>query len=93
MLVSFFSCNACDRDCNGFVYHCDKCNFDLDVQCSLISDIFNHEGHEHRLILSSKSNSDKCSSCGSKGQMYSVVNLVMLVNLSWILSALHYRLP
>jgi hypothetical protein len=42
-----FSCNACKRACNGFVYHCDKCYFDLDVQCSLIFDIFNHKGHEY----------------------------------------------
>jgi hypothetical protein len=65
-------CDACDRTCNGFTYHCDKCNFDLDVHCSLIPDIINHDGHEHQLILSSTSYSEKCSSCDSntKGLMF-----------------------
>jgi hypothetical protein len=66
----YFSCNACKRKCNGFVYHCDKCNFDLDVHCSLMPDIFNHEGHEHRLILFSASDSEKCSSCDSEGNIF-----------------------
>ena len=26
-----FLCSACDRDCNGFSFHCHKCDFDLDV--------------------------------------------------------------
>jgi hypothetical protein len=60
-----FDCDACNRTCNGFTYCCDKCDFDLDVHCSLIPDIINHDGHEHQLILSSKYTSylDKCSSC------------------------------
>ncbi|XP_059455593.1 uncharacterized protein LOC132185818 [Corylus avellana] len=61
-----FICKACDRFCNGLTYHCDKCNFDLDVQCSFMPDKFNHDGHEHQLILSSASYSDKCSSCDVK---------------------------
>jgi hypothetical protein len=69
-VVKYFQCNACKRECNGFVYHCDKCDFDLDVHCSLMSDIFNHEGHEHQLILYSASVSEKCSSCDSKGQIF-----------------------
>jgi hypothetical protein len=64
--VRRFDCDACDRSCNGFTYRCDKCNFNLDVYCSLLPDIINHDGHEHQLILNSASYSDKCSSCDSK---------------------------
>jgi len=64
-----FTCDACDRTCNGFTYRCDKCDFDLDVHCSLIPDIINHDGHEHQLILSSASYSDKCSSCDSNREV------------------------
>ncbi len=39
------------------------CQFNLDVQCSLISDILTHEGHEHRLILPNTTYYHKCSSC------------------------------
>jgi hypothetical protein len=68
--VPSFSCYACGRDCNGFVYRCDRCNFDLDVHCSLISDKFIHEGHLHRLVLSCSSYSGKCSSCDSEGPSF-----------------------
>ncbi|XP_030936643.1 uncharacterized protein LOC115961878 [Quercus lobata] len=40
--------------CNGFTYKCNKCDFDLDVQCSLILDILTHKGHEHCLCLQHK---------------------------------------
>jgi hypothetical protein len=73
-------CDACERMCNGFVYHCDKCNFDLDVHCSLMPDIFNHEGHEHRLILFSVSNSEKCSSCDSKGKIFRCAHCEFTLN-------------
>jgi hypothetical protein len=69
-LCKYFICNACKRKCNGFVYHCDKCNFDLDVPCSLMPDIFQHEGHEHRLILFSTSDSEKCSFGDSEGNIF-----------------------
>jgi hypothetical protein len=65
LVRKYFHCKACGRHyCNGFVYRCDKCNFNLDVQCSLRSDIMNHKGHDqHQLILSSTSNFEKCSCC------------------------------
>jgi hypothetical protein len=69
-VIKPFGCNACLCGSNGFVYHCEICNFDLDVQCSLMPDIFKHEGHEHRLILFGASNSEKCSSCDSKGKIF-----------------------
>uniref|UniRef100_A0A2N9GBW6 DC1 domain-containing protein n=1 Tax=Fagus sylvatica TaxID=28930 RepID=A0A2N9GBW6_FAGSY len=58
-----FWCDACWQSCNGFTYHCKTCNFYLDVQCSLISDILTHEGHEHRLILSNTPYNQKCNGC------------------------------
>jgi hypothetical protein len=64
-ILGCVQCVACNRTCNGFTYRCDKCKFGLDVHCSLIPDIINHDGHEHQLILSSASYSDKCSSCDS----------------------------
>ena len=66
-----YSCNACARDCNGFTYNCHKCNFDLDLNCSLTSDRLTHDIHEHRhLILSNATRSGKCSVCDSKGYVF-----------------------
>ncbi|KAF3964699.1 hypothetical protein CMV_011046 [Castanea mollissima] len=61
-----FQCYACERYCNGFSYRCGRCNFNLDVPCSLISDILTHPGHEHRLLLSSIESKHNCSCCDSK---------------------------
>ena len=60
-----FWCNACRRSCNGFSYNCETCNFNLDVQCSLISKILTHNGHEHRLRLSKTPYRQDCSVCDS----------------------------
>ncbi|XP_075658601.1 uncharacterized protein LOC142628374 [Castanea sativa] len=51
---------------NGFTYNCTICEFDLDVVCSLKSDIFTHEGHEHRLILSNTTHTQKCNCCDNE---------------------------
>ncbi|KAG7968485.1 hypothetical protein I3843_08G157700 [Carya illinoinensis] len=62
-----FECGACYRYCNGLVYRCNGCNFDLDVPCSLIPTKFTHEGHEHPLFLilsSDNKGQGKCTSCG-----------------------------
>ena len=59
-------CYACSQYCNGFVYTCTTCNFKIDVQCSLISEILTHEGHKHRLILSYTRFTQSCSSCGDR---------------------------
>ena len=59
-------CTACDQSTNGFVYFCGACFFKLDVQCSLVLEILSHEGHKHRLILSSTSFEQSCSSCGDR---------------------------
>ncbi|KAG6646432.1 hypothetical protein CIPAW_07G008600 [Carya illinoinensis] len=64
-----FQCDACRLQCNGFTYCCHKCNFDLDIQCSLIPDILTHPSHEqHQLILASLSKDRICSVCGSSGR-------------------------
>ncbi|KAK7818313.1 hypothetical protein CFP56_041412 [Quercus suber] len=62
----YFRCRACSQYCNGFTYKCEKCWFHLDVQCSLISDILTHEGHEHPLILSYITDKQKCSCCSNE---------------------------
>ncbi|KAL4637026.1 hypothetical protein ACB092_03G051300 [Castanea dentata] len=62
----YFRCKACSQYCNGFTYKCEKCSFYLDVQCSLISDILTHEGHEHPLILSYITQEQKCSCCSNE---------------------------
>uniref|UniRef100_A0A2N9GYT9 DC1 domain-containing protein n=1 Tax=Fagus sylvatica TaxID=28930 RepID=A0A2N9GYT9_FAGSY len=48
-------CDGCKQHFNGFTYSCPKwrCSYKLDVQCSMISDILTHPGHDHQLILSS----------------------------------------
>ncbi|XP_075648601.1 uncharacterized protein LOC142619397 [Castanea sativa] len=58
-----FECDACDQLCNGFTYCCEECDFDLDVQCSLILESLSHKGHEHLLHLSTTSYAQNCSSC------------------------------
>ncbi|XP_041020066.1 uncharacterized protein LOC121261664 [Juglans microcarpa x Juglans regia] len=61
----FAACKTCCRPCIGFTYNCEKCKFDIDVQCSLIPDTITHPSHEHQLILSRSSDAKKCSCCDS----------------------------
>ena len=61
-----FRCYACHHKCNGFTYSCETCRFRLDVQCSMISEILTHPGHDHALILSSVDSSQNCSCCDSR---------------------------
>ncbi|KAF5454028.1 hypothetical protein F2P56_023726 [Juglans regia] len=58
-------CKTCCRLCSGFTYNCEKCKFNIDVQCSLIPDTITHASHEHQLILSRSSDAKKCSCCDS----------------------------
>jgi hypothetical protein len=67
---SSYECDICDRRCNGFTYHCKECTFDADVHCSLILDIFTHDGHEHPLILSWTPGSENCSCCDNSGRVF-----------------------
>ena len=59
-----FSCAFCAEECNGLCYNCQFCNYDLNVQCSLISNTLTHACHEHRLYLSNTNTKQECSSCG-----------------------------
>ncbi|KAL4637156.1 hypothetical protein ACB092_03G060100, partial [Castanea dentata] len=61
-----FGCDVCGQRCNGLRYFCQRCYFELDVQCSLISTTLSHAYHEHRLFLSITNYRQKCSICGSE---------------------------
>ncbi|OMO97389.1 Zinc finger, PHD-type [Corchorus olitorius] len=69
-----FSCSACDRFHDGFMYFCDHKDcpqfldcFTLDIQCSLLPDSLKHPSHEqHRLFLSHDYRGD-CRGCPKKG--------------------------
>ncbi|KDP46648.1 hypothetical protein JCGZ_10957 [Jatropha curcas] len=52
-----FKCNACEQYCHGFCYHCEKCDFYLDIRCYAIISTLKHHGHDHllRLVLSKRS--------------------------------------
>ncbi|XP_059436022.1 uncharacterized protein LOC132168942 [Corylus avellana] len=76
-----FYCNLCGRDCDRFTYNCEKCEFDADVQCSLISDIFTHDVHEHPLILSKAPYNEKCSCCDYKGKVFKCIDCEFTLDL------------
>ncbi|KAL4654941.1 hypothetical protein ACB092_01G416000 [Castanea dentata] len=63
---SKFRCDACYKSCNGFSYHCQRCDFDLNVHCSLTSNTLTHACHEYRLYLSITNHAHKCSICGTE---------------------------
>ncbi|ESQ33384.1 hypothetical protein EUTSA_v10007250mg [Eutrema salsugineum] len=48
-----YNCDACARDCDGFIYECPKleCDYGVDVRCSSLSEPFDFKGHEHPLFL------------------------------------------
>ncbi|XP_059436024.1 uncharacterized protein LOC132168944 [Corylus avellana] len=69
-VLSGFICNVCGRTCDGFTYHCEKCEFDADVQCSLISDIFAHDSHKHTIYLSRAPYMEKCTCCDYEGKVF-----------------------
>jgi hypothetical protein len=62
-----FGCNSCGRGHDGFVYRCDECEDEFDVQCCLIPGILEHKGHEHSLYLVIRSSSEICNGCGIEG--------------------------
>lgn len=70
-------CDLCGKRIRGFVYHCEICQFDLDVVCSLQlprtskpgdqEQKINHFSHEHPLILGEEEEKDvivTCAACG-----------------------------
>jgi hypothetical protein len=69
-VVGNCTCSVCCWECDGFIYHCEKCEFDADVRCSLISNIFTHDGHDHPLILSRALYDEECSCCDRAGKVF-----------------------
>ncbi|KAL5713718.1 hypothetical protein ACHQM5_015770 [Ranunculus cassubicifolius] len=61
-------CDACRDDVIGFVYHCDRCGFDLHPCCANLPRIL--DDGEHNLHLSLKLSSP-CYQCGVKGAGWS----------------------
>jgi hypothetical protein len=69
-----FECSGCAGLSNGFAYQCESCHFQLDVQCSSILDAeLIHKGHDHKLVLPSIRNDEKCSACKSTSKIYRCV--------------------
>ena len=54
----------CNERRNGFYYKCERCYFELDVQCSLTSNTLAHACHEHRLYLLIANYAQKCNIYG-----------------------------
>ena len=45
-----FKCNVCRFDCNGFVYCCIECEYNVDVCCAFIPDKITHTAHQNHLL-------------------------------------------
>jgi hypothetical protein len=78
--VTTCGCNVCARECDGCTYHCEKCWFDVDVQCSFISNIRTHDGHQHQLILLRAPYNEQCSCCDSKGKVFKCADYEFTLN-------------
>ncbi|XP_042493951.1 uncharacterized protein LOC122073433 [Macadamia integrifolia] len=61
-------CNACEKDVNGFVYHCESCGFDLHPTCANLPRVL--DDGEVKLYLYRKV-SASCHRCGRKGRSWS----------------------
>ncbi|MQL69975.1 hypothetical protein Taro_002284 [Colocasia esculenta] len=62
-------CNACEKDVNGFVYHCRACGFDLHPCCANLPHTL-EAGDGLRLYLYRKVGAP-CHRCGRKGRSWS----------------------
>ncbi|KAG7950719.1 hypothetical protein I3843_13G130200 [Carya illinoinensis] len=58
-----FICRVCWHLRHGFQYRCDECDYDLDIHCSSIPNIFKHEGHQHSLRLDIRPFDEICNGC------------------------------
>ncbi|XP_042495672.1 uncharacterized protein LOC122074774 [Macadamia integrifolia] len=61
-------CDACRNDVLGFVYHCNKCGFDLHPCCANLPQVL--DDGKHNLYLCLKLSSS-CHCCGGKGPGWS----------------------
>ncbi|KAF8032677.1 hypothetical protein BT93_D1561 [Corymbia citriodora subsp. variegata] len=58
-------CDACGKPIGGFMYHCNKCSFDLDLVCVSLTPSLKHEKHDHLLTFFEEINNQvQCNSCG-----------------------------
>ncbi|MBA0808885.1 hypothetical protein Gohar_024588 [Gossypium harknessii] len=58
-----FQCDICLKQCCGFVYNCDECEFSFCLKCAMIPDTLDYLSHEHPLFWDSKYKG-KCHACG-----------------------------
>ncbi|XP_071912135.1 uncharacterized protein [Coffea arabica] len=66
-------CDACRQPWNSFVYHCYRCNFDLDILCAFPQGKLEHPSHEHLLTLVQRIASFACDACGTKEEQQSYI--------------------
>ncbi|PWA76648.1 DC1, C1-like, Zinc finger, RING/FYVE/PHD-type [Artemisia annua] len=45
-----FECDVCKFNCNGFVYCCIECEYNVDVCCAFIPDKITHKAHPNHLL-------------------------------------------
>ncbi|PWA50430.1 DC1, C1-like, Zinc finger, RING/FYVE/PHD-type [Artemisia annua] len=45
-----FTCDVCSFICNGFVYCCVRCEYNVDVCCAFIPDKITHKAHPNHLL-------------------------------------------
>ncbi|KAJ3674381.1 hypothetical protein LUZ60_004997 [Juncus effusus] len=62
-------CNACEKDVTGFVYHCNKCGFDLHPCCASLPHVL--EASEGLRLYLYRKVSSACHRCGRKGRSWS----------------------
>ncbi|KAM3323323.1 hypothetical protein P3S67_004474 [Capsicum chacoense] len=46
-----YTCDACGNSGHAFTFHCEKCKFDLHVECACLPEIEEREDHQHPLTL------------------------------------------
>ncbi|XP_074368418.1 uncharacterized protein LOC141708606 [Apium graveolens] len=58
---SFVSCEVCGYFTNGFYYHCDTCDINIDIRCIFLPTRIKHRSHKnHTLVQRPFSNSVCC---------------------------------
>lgn len=63
--LGVFLCDVCKRLCNGFVYSCVKCSYNVDVTCALIRKKVSHKSHPNHLLsrVTKRKDKDSCRMC------------------------------
>ncbi|KAD2806200.1 hypothetical protein E3N88_39577 [Mikania micrantha] len=62
-----FDCHICGLPCNGFVYHCEECGYNIDVYCAFIHEEITHASHPNHLLSRVRKGETNynCRICGS----------------------------